>query len=149
MPHSSIDEWAPRTTASLPQVQYPAECFPSWLRSWGQSDMHVASWREVERATPSIVTTPVCTQGLRQQSTSPSNHGFRIEIKLSRPNCHRDLAAVRLFLSVHSSFLTGYSPFSAWPPKASATAPYRECAWREPSTPVGSRNARNQRGETT
>ena len=59
-----------------------------------------------------------CTQGLRQQSTSPSNHGFRIEIRLSRPNCHRDLVAVRLFLSGHSSLLTGYSPFSAWPPKS-------------------------------
>ena len=77
------------------------------------------------------------------------NQGFRIEIKLSRPNCHRDFAAVRLFLSGHSSFLTGYSPFSAWLPKASATPPYRERAWREPSMPVGSRNARNQRGETT
>src|SRR6267143_1400940 len=47
MPHRSIDEWAPRTAASLPPAQYPAECFPSWLRSWGQSDMHVASWRIV------------------------------------------------------------------------------------------------------
>ena len=35
-----------KDAASFPPAQYPAECFPSWLRSWGRSDMHVASWRK-------------------------------------------------------------------------------------------------------
>src|SRR5882672_10347629 len=85
----------------------------------------------------------VCVNNRRARQITDS------EAKSNFLACYRDLAAVRLFLSRYSSFLTGYSPFSAWPPKASATPPYRERAWCEPSTPVGSRNARNQRGETT